>query len=78
MMTQHCWRATFMIFQGIRTGIAKKPYTFVIFLSGGSRPPVPPLDPRKTLIITYVDVSTRARGLNIGLSLLCIFEHFVA
>ena len=30
-----------MIFQGIRTSIAKKPYICVIF-QGGSGPPVPP------------------------------------
>ena len=40
-----------MIFQGIRTSIAKKPYIFVIFYGGsggggggGVGPPVPPLD----------------------------------
>ena len=32
-----------MIFQGIRTSIAKKPHIFVIFQ--GVRTPVPPLDP---------------------------------
>ena len=34
-----------MIFQGIRTSIAKKPFIFVIFQGGGSGPPVPPLEP---------------------------------
>ena len=33
-----------MIFQGIGTSIAKKPYAFVIFQKG-SGPPFPPLDP---------------------------------
>ena len=33
-----------LVLQGIRTSINKKPYIFVIF-QGGSRPPVPPLDP---------------------------------
>ena len=51
------WRAddgptligSFVIFQGIRTSIAKKPYIFVIF-QGGSGPPVPPpLDPHLKL-----------------------------
>ena len=39
-----CWtlNGTFVIFQGIRTSIAKKPYTFVIFQGGGSGPSVPP------------------------------------
>ena len=31
----------FQGFQGIRTSIAKKPYIFVIFRGGGSRPPPP-------------------------------------
>ena len=36
-----CWHCSFVIFQGIRTSIAKKPYTFVIF-QGGPGPPTPP------------------------------------
>ena len=35
-----------MIFQGIRTSIAKKPYIFVIFEGGGPEPLSPTLDPR--------------------------------
>ena len=36
MMAQHeCCLGSFMIFQGIRTSIAKKPYIFVIFQWGG-------------------------------------------
>ena len=37
-----------MIFQGIWTSVAKKPYIFVIFQGGGggSGPHIPPLDPR--------------------------------
>ena len=39
-----CWLGTFVIFQGIQTSIAKKPYIFVFFQGGGgSRPPAPPL-----------------------------------
>ena len=38
-----CWLGSFVIFQGIRTSIAKKPYIFVIFRGFG--PPVFPLDP---------------------------------
>ena len=34
-----------MIFQGIWTSIAKKPYIFVIFQGGGPTPLSPPLDP---------------------------------
>ena len=42
-----------MIFQGIWTSIAKKPYK-----EGGSGPPVPPLDPRITwLTDTTVAIS---------------------
>ena len=41
-----CWLGSFVIFQGIWTSTAEKPYIFVIFLGGGvSGPPVPPLDP---------------------------------
>ena len=45
MVTQHrmleCWLGSFVVLQGIRTSIAKKPYIVVIFQEGGSRPPVP-------------------------------------
>ena len=39
------WLGSFVIFQGIRTSIAKKPYIFVIFhgRSGPLPPPPPPL-----------------------------------
>ena len=30
-----CWLGSFVIFQGIRTSFAKKPYIFVIFQMGG-------------------------------------------
>ena len=39
-----------MIFQGIRTSIAKEPYIFVIF-QGGPNPLSPPLDPHMYCII---------------------------
>ena len=39
-----CCFGSFVIFQGIRTIIAKKPYIFVIF-HGGTRHPATPLDP---------------------------------
>ena len=35
-----CWLGSFVIFQGIRVSIAKKPY--ICDFSGGSGPPVPP------------------------------------
>ena len=39
-----CWLGSFVIFQGIRTSIAKKPYIFVIFQGGGGGPdPLSPL-----------------------------------
>ena len=41
------WLGSFVIFQGIRSSIANKPYIFVIFQRGGGgvRTPFPPLDP---------------------------------
>ena len=39
---------SFVIFQGIRTSIAKKPYIF--YVSGGSGHPAPPLDPPMDLL----------------------------
>ena len=43
MMAQHLiWLGSFVIFQGIRTIIAKKPYIFMIFQGGGVGPPAPP------------------------------------
>ena len=38
-----CWLGSFVIFQGVRTSIAKKPYIFVIF-QGGQDPLSPHLD----------------------------------
>ena len=38
-----CWLGSLVIFQGIQTSIARKPYIFVVF-QGGSGPPVPPLE----------------------------------
>ena len=51
-----CWRAddgpalnaglvAFVIFQGIQTSIAKKPYIFVIFQGLGGGVPTPPIPP---------------------------------
>ena len=41
-----CWLGNFVIFQVIRTGIANKPFIFVIFQGGGGPDPLsrPPLD----------------------------------
>ena len=39
-----CWRGSFVILQGIRTSIAKKPFTLFYF-SGGPLPPPPPPPP---------------------------------
>ena len=44
MVNIECWGCSFVIFQEILTGIAKKPYFFVIVQEGGD--PLPPLDPR--------------------------------
>ena len=38
-----CWFGSFVICQGIRTSIAKKPYVFVIFRGGGGPDPLSPL-----------------------------------
>ena len=32
---RRCWLGSFVIFQGLRTCIAKEPYSFVIFQGGG-------------------------------------------
>ena len=42
MMAQHWMLAWYVMFQGIRTIIAKKPYIFVSF-QGGTRPHASPL-----------------------------------
>ena len=54
MANIECWLGSFVIFQGIWTSIAKKPFIFVIF-QRGSRPPVPPLDPHK-MILPFVSL----------------------
>ena len=48
-----CWLGSFVIFQGIRTSIAKKPYIFVIFQWGGGGQDrlSHPLDPPVKLVI---------------------------
>ena len=47
-----CWLGSFVIFQGIRTSIAKKPYIFVIFQGGGGQDGLShPLDPPMKLVI---------------------------
>ena len=43
-----------MIFQGIRTSIAKKPYIFLIFQGGGSWPPATPLWVRAWVTLTML------------------------
>ena len=50
MPNNECWLGSFVIFQGIRTSIAKKPYIFVIF-KGGPEPLSPPLDPPMGFIV---------------------------
>ena len=51
MMAQHCWLSSVVIFQGILTSIAKKPYISYEFSGGGgvSRAPVLPLDLRMNM-----------------------------
>ena len=50
-----CWLVSFVVLQGIRTNIAKKPYVFVIFQGGGgSGPPVPPLDSHMFITVFHL------------------------
>ena len=44
-----CWLGIFVIFQGIWTSNAKKPYNLWFFRGEGVGPPVPPLDPHMQL-----------------------------
>ena len=62
MMTQYwIWLGSFVIFKGIQTSIAKKPFIFVIFQGGpDTLSPPPPLDPH---------MSNEARFPNFGQSL---------
>ena len=54
---------SFVIFQGIRASIAKKPYVFVIFRGGGGgvRTPCPPSGSARDPVRTYVIVSKREK-----------------
>ena len=49
------WLGSFMVLQGIRTSIAKEPYSFVIFQWGGVRTPCPLLWIRTLLFIHLCD-----------------------
>ena len=56
-----CWLGSFVIFKVIRTSIAKKPYSFVIFRGGGGGPDpcsLTPLDPRMIFCTTQSDRSS--------------------
>ena len=44
---RRCWLGSFVIFQGLRTCIAKEPYSFVIFQGGGA------MDPRMSVIVAF-------------------------
>ena len=67
---------SFVIFQGIRTSIAKKPYIFVIFLGGG------PPDPRmRSVFILFASMKisslecTQIYGAEVKCSLKKIVVH---
>ena len=50
-----CWLGSFMIVQGHRINIPKKPYIFGTFQGGGVEPPAPHLEPRmKEHVYAYV------------------------
>ena len=51
------WLGSFVIFQGIRTRFAKKPYVFVIFQEG-SRLPVPPSGSAHGFITLFIKCRT--------------------
>ena len=51
------WYIVAVIFQGIRTCIARKPYIFVIFQGGGGAAPPPPLDPHMAKRLSADDTS---------------------
>ena len=53
-----CWLGSFVVFQGIRTSIAKKPYVFVIFRRGVLTS-CPPSGSTRDPVWTYVIVSKR-------------------
>ena len=47
-----CWLGSCVVFQGIRTSIAKKPYIFVNFHGGGGPDPLSLLlDPRMSMAV---------------------------
>ena len=55
-----CWHVSFVIFQGIRTNIAKKTNNLVIFRGwGGVRTPVPPMDPPMYTYVTYAEAGAQ-------------------
>ena len=63
----HC---SCVIFQGIRTSIAKKPYTFVI-LGGMGPDPCPPLVPRMGpfpdfIVCSFITQETHGQSLKCG------------
>ena len=45
-----CWPGSFVVFQGIRTSIAKKTYNIVIFQGGGDALS-PPQDPPMVIVV---------------------------
>ena len=49
----YCWLGSFVIFKGIRTSIAKKPFIFCDFPSGSAPPPPPPLWIRECMCFNY-------------------------
>ena len=74
-----CWNGSFVIFQRIRTSIAKKPYIFVIFQGRGSEPP-PPLDPSMKFNMLWHSKAAQSNQLThilyaVQLFFNCMFKH---
>ena len=67
-----CWLGSFVIFQGFRISIARKPYIFVIFQGGGgSGPPAPSGSTHEGALLVFEPDPDGSR-------LSCILWHLVA
>ena len=73
-----CWLGSFVIFQGMRTSIAQKPYIFVIFQGGGgSGPSVTHLDPPMYHACILDSIKGSTSELRLNPCYLCNFQDCV-